>query len=65
VNITKENREDKLLKAIEYNKKNEAELKQKFKCECGGKYTKASRAIHCKTKRHQKYILNNNTNIEI
>jgi hypothetical protein len=59
-----DNREDRLLKRHEYYKENEAELKQKFKCECGGKYTKASRTIHCKTKLHQKFLLNKETNIE-
>ena len=37
---------------------------EKFNCECGGKYTYVNKTTHCKSKRHQKYILNKETNIE-
>jgi hypothetical protein len=64
-----DNREDRLLKRHKYYQKNREDIllkaKEKFKCECGGKYTYQNKTTHCKSKRHQKYILNNNTNIEI
>jgi hypothetical protein len=59
-----DNREDKLLKASEYYEKNKAELNQKFNCECGGTYTYQHKSKHCKSKLHQKYLLNKETNIE-
>lgn len=31
-------------------------LKQKFNCECGGRYTKNNKVCHLKSKKHEKYI---------
>ncbi len=38
----------------EYRLKNN--LKEKFRCECGGKYTHQSKSNHFKTKKHQTHI---------
>jgi hypothetical protein len=58
-----DHREDRLLYKNKYYNKNKAEINQKFNCECGGKYTHSNKTTHCKTKLHQKYILNKDTNI--
>ena len=34
-----------------------AKLKEKFNCECGGKYTYINKSQHIKTKMHQEYIV--------
>tara|TARA_R110002153_G_scaffold89045_1_gene218316 strand:- start:131 stop:706 length:576 start_codon:yes stop_codon:yes gene_type:complete len=39
--------------------KNKEKLKQKFVCDCGGKYTLLGKAQHKKSKKHQKYIIAN------
>ena len=31
-------------------------IKEKFDCECGGKYTRAHKVRHLKTKKHQNYL---------
>ena len=45
---------------LEYRKQhyqdNKERLKQKFNCECGGRYTKKNKTIHIKTKKHLNYI---------
>ena len=40
----------------EWYQNNKEKLQQKFKCECGGKYTYTSKTDHFKTKKHQNYI---------
>ena len=30
--------------------------KEKFNCDCGGKFTRCSKLVHIKTKKHQKYL---------
>ncbi len=44
----------------EYNKvyyeKNKDRIKEKFNCECGGKYTNKRKKAHFRTKKHQNYI---------
>ena len=42
-----------------YRKKNYDIINEKFICDCGGKYVKANKARHLKTKKHQDYISNN------
>jgi len=41
---------------LKYYQKNKDKLKQKFVCECGGKYTLAGKKQHEKSKKHQRYI---------
>ena len=36
---------------------NKEKKKEKFTCACGGKYTHQNKSIHCKTIKHQNYIL--------
>ena len=40
---------------------NEAKKKEKHECVCGGKYTTASKTIHDKTKKHQKFLKSQTT----
>jgi len=40
----------------QYRNENRDKLKQKFACECGGKYTHHHKAIHFKTKKHLYFI---------
>jgi hypothetical protein len=40
----------------EYYQKNSEKLKEKFNCECGGKYTSISKQRHLKLKIHTNYI---------
>jgi hypothetical protein len=42
----------------EYREKNKDKIKQKFNCDCGGKYIHQHKSTHLKTKKHQAYILN-------
>ena len=55
-----DNQEAKLKKANQYYQINREQInkKQKVKhtCECGGKYTNASKAKHSKTNRHQQFL---------
>ena len=41
----------------EYYENNKHKLKEKFDCECGGKYTYQNKLSHMKTNKHQKYLL--------
>jgi len=54
------NRDDILKKKRNYYQNNKIGIKekksQKFVCDCGGKYTKSHKARHLKTKKHKKYI---------
>ena len=48
-----------------YTKENQKENKnkkqrQKYTCDCGGRYTHVHKIAHLKTKKHQKYLDNNN-----
>ena len=49
------------IKANIYPKNNKEEINKKrgvkCECECGGKYTHNHKARHCKSMKHQKYIL--------
>ncbi len=40
----------------EHNQKNKDKLREKFTCDCGGKYTYEHKSSHIKTKKHQKFI---------
>lgn len=40
----------------EYREDNKEKRKEKFNCECGGKYTYSGKSLHFKTKLHQKYL---------
>ena len=40
---------------INYNN-NKDKLKEKFNCECGGRYTRHHKARHIKSRKHQDYI---------
>jgi predicted GIY-YIG superfamily endonuclease len=52
-----QNNKDKMLDVVKkYQEKNKEKLKQKFVCECGGKYTLAGKKQHEKSKKHQRYI---------
>ena len=55
VNIEETNEKSK-----EYYEANKEELKEKqrekFKCDCGGKFTRCSKSVHLKTKKHKKYL---------
>lgn len=51
-----DNKEMISVKQRDYHKKMEKKLKEKFNCECGGKYTTAGIAVHKKTKRHKEYF---------
>jgi len=52
-----ENNQDKLKEyKKEYSKNNQDKLKEKFNCDCGGCYTRPSKAKHEKTKKHQEYL---------
>ena len=45
-----------------YRENNGDKSKEKFTCECGGKYTHQTKSQHYKTIKHQKYILSNSEN---
>lgn len=52
-----ENNKNKLLNsAYEYRKINQNKIKEKFNCECGGRYTRNSKSIHLKTSKHINYM---------
>ena len=46
----------------EYKEQNEQKkeykenIKHKHSCDCGGRYTKVNKAVHERSKRHQKFI---------
>ena len=50
------NKEKILEQKKEYRDANKEKIKEKFNCECGGKFTLGSKARHMKTKKHQDYI---------
>lgn len=55
-----EHQDEILEKNKQYRREHRNEIlekqKQKFTCECGGKYTYTHKALHLKTKKHQKWI---------
>ncbi len=51
--------QDNKEKIAEYNKK--YRLDNKISCSCGGKYTKWNKSNHEKSKKHQKFIQNQNS----
>lgn len=50
------NKEHIAVKKKETYQKNKAILTEKFKCECGGKYSYATKSRHFKSQKHQKYL---------
>ncbi len=40
----------------EWNQNNKEKMKEKFNCECGGKYTYRHTAQHMKSQKHQKWV---------
>tara|TARA_R110002049_G_scaffold213472_1_gene384918 strand:- start:34 stop:597 length:564 start_codon:yes stop_codon:yes gene_type:complete len=54
------NKEELKEKHKAYREANKEQLnekkKEKFKCDCGGRYTKGSKVRHIKTKKHQKFL---------
>ena len=56
-----DNREDRIQKQKEYFKLNKEEIiikrKEKFNCECGGKYTMSGKSQHMKTEKHKNFFL--------
>ena len=52
----KKNKEKKKEYDKEYREKNKEKLNEKFNCMCGGKYTKKTKSMHEKTKKHQTYL---------
>ena len=57
-----ENKEQLAIKAKKYREENKERIskreKEKFDCECGGKYTRGCKARHEKSKKHQAFINN-------
>lgn len=51
-----ENREPLLEYGKKYKLSNKVRLTQKNQCECGGCYTTINKSIHLNTKKHQKYL---------
>jgi hypothetical protein len=56
------NKESMNKKSRDYHEKNKESMnkkqKEKFNCECGGKFTRIHKATHLKTNRHQNYLTN-------
>lgn len=60
-----EHRQDNREQIIQYNKdyweqnkKRRQEISsRKIKCECGGNYTHEHKQVHCRTKKHQRYLV--------
>ena len=46
----------------QYYQQNKEKLKQKFNCDCGGKYGYTTKSIHIKTQKHQKWLERQNQN---
>jgi len=61
-NCSEEKKEDRKLKYKKYCQDNEMKFKQKFVCECGGKFTYRGKWDHLKTKKHNKFIAIKNGN---
>ena len=56
VDYQKEYRESNKVKIKAYYETNKEKLKEKFDCECGGKYTHNHKSHHLKTTKHQNYL---------
>jgi hypothetical protein len=52
------NKEYLIKKQTEYYEANKNKINEKFKCECGGKYTHSHHKSHNQSKRHQLFISN-------
>ena len=53
-----ENNKEKIaLQNKEYRENNKEKINKKYHCQCGGKYSHNNKALHLKTKKHQKYLL--------
>jgi len=52
----KKKREEIKIKKKKYRKDNEMRIKQKYDCECGGKFTHDHKTQHLKTKKHNKFL---------
>ena len=50
------NKEQFLEKAKEYRETNKEQIKQKFNCECGGKYIYCNKIQHLNTQKHKDYL---------
>ena len=50
------NKEKKLELQKKWREKNKEKIKEKYECECGGKYTHVHKAQHLKTKKHKTFI---------
>jgi group I intron endonuclease len=55
-----QNKEHRLEYLKNYHERNKEYIYEKFNCECGGKFTRGNKGQHEKTKRHQRYLENNN-----
>ena len=64
----KANREKKNEHSKVYHKENRETInkkqREKFDCECGGRYTRSGKARHMKTKKHLAYVSANSNNTE-
>ena len=64
----KANREKNNEQSKVYHKENRETInkkqREKFDCECGGRYTRSSKARHMKTKKHLAYVSANSNNTE-
>ena len=48
---------DKIIERVkQHYQDNKDKINEKFTCECGGSYTRRSKSIHCRTKKHLEYI---------
>ena len=50
------NKEDIKKKTKNYRDENKEHINEKFNCDCGGKYTTINKKKHLRTKKHQKYL---------
>lgn len=53
-----DNKEIRNANAKQYYQANETKIKQRFSCECGGRYTRQHKAEHFKTTKHKAYLEN-------
>ena len=51
-----DNREKILEYKKQYRELNKEKLNQKHNCQCGGRFTYRTKSIHCKSKKHMKFI---------
>jgi hypothetical protein len=60
-NYYEKNKEKILEKGKKYLEENKEKRNKKFNCPCGGKYTHIHKSTHFKSKKHQKYLENLNS----